>query len=73
MDIFLKFFIAYWIIGLLVVLFSLANDDIKTGFKDDTFAYVVAAIAISLLYPIALISKHFAERSKTKDESRRDI
>lgn len=72
METFIKFFIAYWIIGLLVVLFSLANDEVKKGIKDDPIAYVMAAIAVSLLYPIALI-RAINERRKSNNEGNGDI
>ena len=67
MSIVIKIFIVYWIIGLVIVLFSLPNAEIKKGFKDDFLAYVVAGLAVSLLYPL-MIFRGSNERSN-KDEN----
>lgn len=64
----LRFFIAYWVIGILIVIFvSLPNKKIQKGFREDTFTYFCVGVLFSLVYPIALI-KGIIERSKKNNE-----
>ena len=71
MDLFGKFFIAYWIIGWIFVLISVGDTNVKKVIKDDPLAYICAALIVSILYPIALI-RAINERRKTKDEGSRN-
>lgn len=54
MSLAIKIFIVYWIIGLVIVLFSLSNKEIKKGFKEDFLAYLIAGLGLSLFYPLIL-------------------